>query len=334
MKIWEDMKIRLLLLLLITVGCSFAARAQVVETSKGKVEFIGLEQWTPKMVQEKLGYNSTDGLHFCAADLKKKLGFHDDVVDVSREDDRLYTIIAVVEPQYTNRVQYRLESLTSMPTPDEWRDLLPIAEQKKFLNNVLRYGESLKGAIKVENPQLPDSYLDKTWWTLLQQRRSEKDYRQALRILNEDADYRNRMIAAVILTNFADRDAAWAALMDGVTDKNPLVNSVCYQALITLTTYVPRKVNWTKAAPSIYHVLNGTNLFAFKHVLNILTKTKVSAKLAPRLLRDDGEKLLLAYLNANHKDEKDIARQFLIQLSGKDFGYDAEKWKTWVSNLV
>ena len=328
------MKIAMLSFLLIVIAFNSAVYPQVVETSKGKVEFIGLEQWTPRMVQEKLGYNSTDNLHFCAADLKKKLGFHDAVVDISAEDGKLYTIIAVVEPQYTNRVQYRPEPLTSMPTPVEWRDLLPIAEQKKFLNNVLRYGESLKGALTVEKPELPDSDLDKTWWSLLQQRRSEKDYRQALKRLNEDADYRNRMIAAMILTNFAGQDAAWSALMDGVRDKNPFVSTVCYQALITLTTYVPRKVNWTKAAPGIHHILNGTNLFAFKHVLISLTKTKVSPKLAPVLLRNDGAKLLFGYLNARHKNERDLARQFLIQLSGKDFGYDVEKWKAWISRSV
>lgn len=325
------MKIRLLLLLLITMGLSPVGQSQVIETSKGKVEFIGLEQWTPQMIQARLGHNSTDALHFCAADLRKKLGFPDSVVDVSREADKLYTVIAVVEPQYSNHVQYRPEPLMSMPTPDEWRDLLPVVEEKTVLNNLLDYGQSIKGAIKVEKPYLPASYLDKTWWPLLRQHRSEKDYRQALKRLSDDGDYRNRVIAAMILTNFADRNEAWLALMDGVRDKNFFVNTTCYQALITLTTYVPRKVNWAKAAPSIRHILGGTNLFAFKHVLKTLTKTKVSAKLAPVLLANGRANLLLAYLRAQHKDEKEVAHQFLIQLSGKDFGYDDKKWGVWIA---
>src|SRR5262245_28641915 len=105
----------------------------------------------------------------------------------------------------------------------------------------------------------------------------------------------------MILTNFADRDSAWLALMDGVRDQNTAVNVACYQALITLTTYVPRKVDWAKATPSIYHILNGTNLFAFKFILNTLTKTQVSSKLAPRLLINGGARLLFAYLTAKHK---------------------------------
>jgi hypothetical protein len=286
------------------------------------------------MIQAKLGHNSTDALHLCAADLRQKLGFADSVVDMSREEGKLYTIIAVVEPQYANHVQYRPEPLTSMPTPDEWRELLPVVEEKKVLNNLLEYGQSLKGAIKVEKPYLQDSDLDKTWWPLLQQRRSEKDYRQALQRLSDDGNYRNRMIAAMVLTNFADRDGAWLALLDGVRDKNSFVNATCYQALITLTTYVPRKVNWAKAAPGIQYILGGTNLFAFKHVLKTLTKTKVSAKLAPVLLANGRAKMLLAYLRANHKDEKEVAHQFLIQLSGKDFGYDDKKWGAWIDSLV
>ena len=83
------MKTRLLLLLLLTVGFSSVSHSQVIETSRGKVEFIGLEQWTPQMIQTKLGHSSTDALHFCAADLRKKLGFADSVVDVSREEGKL-----------------------------------------------------------------------------------------------------------------------------------------------------------------------------------------------------------------------------------------------------
>jgi hypothetical protein len=328
------MKIRFLLLLLITLGVNAVGHSQVIETSKGKVEFIGLELWSPQKIQEKLGYSSTDGLHFCAAELKKTLGFPDAAVNVSLEEGRLYTVITVVEPQYTERVQYRPEPSTSLATPDEWRDLLPLAEQRKFINNLLDYGQSLKGAVKVQKPYLRDSDLDKSWWPLLQQRRSERDYQQALRSLIGDRDYRNRMIAAVILTNFADRNAAWLALMDGVRDQNPFVNGTCSQALQTLTTYFPRKVDWAKAAPSIHHILNGTNLFACKLVMKTLTKTKVAAKLAPSLLRNSGAKLLFAYLKANHKEEREVAHQLLTQLSRKDFGYDDEKWRAWVASLV
>lgn len=325
----KDTHTRLLLLLLIVVGCGSVGRSQVVETSKGEVEFIGLEQWTPAMIQAKLGYSSTDALHYCAAELKKRLGFPDSVVAVYPEDGKLYTVITVVEPQEAGRVQYRPEPSTAIPTPDGWRNLLAIVEQKKFINSVLDYGQSLKGAARVERPPVQDS--DKAWWHLLQQRRSEKDYQQALRRLTQDGDYRNRVIAAMILMNFADHNEAWLALMDCVRDQNPFVNLTCYQGLITLTTYVPRKVDWAKAVPSIHHILSGTNLFAFKFVLNTLTKTQMSGKLTPLLLRTDGATLVIAYLNAHHQDEKEAARQFLMQLSGRDFGYDSERWKAWIN---
>lgn len=136
------------------------------------------------------------------------------------------------------------------------------------------------------------------------------------------------------MTNFADRNSAWLALMGGVRDQNQFVSVACFQALQTLTTYVPRKVDWAKAAPSIHHILSGTNLFYFRGTLKTLTKTKVATKLAPSLLRSGGTKFIFAYLKANHKNEKEVAHQFLTQLSGKDFGYDDEKWKAWVDSLL
>ena len=95
-----------------------AALAQVVETSNGKVEFIGLEKWTPATIQEKLGYASPDKFHFCATDLKERLKFADTSVTVDRENAKRYTIIAVVEPDHAQRIRIARSRIGQC----HWRD--------------------------------------------------------------------------------------------------------------------------------------------------------------------------------------------------------------------
>lgn len=322
------MKIRFLILLIVIVSFASTIQSQVVETSSGTVEFIGLEQWTPKIIQEKLGYNSSDQLHHCAASLKK-IGFPDSVVMLYPEGDKTYTVITVVEPQYAEQVQYRSKPSASVAIADEWQNLMQIVEEKKFINGLLNYGSALGKKAITTDPQIKAE----AWWKLLQERRSKKDYTLALKMLAGDSDVNNRIIAALILANFPEQDAAWLALVDGVRDENYLVSLTSIQALITLSKYTPKDVNWLPAASGIHHVLNGTNLFAFKPVINALIKTKASRKLARPLLRDGGSRLLLAYLKASHKEEKELARDLLIQLSGKDYGFDSVRWEKWISSL-
>jgi hypothetical protein len=319
-----------ILIILILVLGTANALSQVVGTSNGKVEFIGLEKWHPKMIQEKLGYDSPDSFHFCAADLKDKLKFADASVVVDREDGKKYTIITVVEPDRAQAIRYQHSPTGSVPVPDQWRDLIQLVEQKRVLNGLLDYGSTLKNAINIDKPLISGE--ETTWWKLLQQRKSKEDFQVAIKVLAEDKEFQKRVAAAIILTNFADNDAAWLALMAGVRNENNFVNTACMQSLITLTKYVPRQVDWSSASSGIYHILNGTNLFALPHVIETLLKTKISPKLAKTLLKNNGGRMLLAYLRAKHEREKSLAHRLLAQLSGKDFGFDDQRWSAWISS--
>src|SRR5215467_3650820 len=97
---YSNMRVARTAALLITamVAGTTSARGQVVHTSKGAVEFFGLERWTPEEIQKKLGYKSPDQMHYCAADLKK-LGFADVSVVGSSENGRRLTFVTVIEPQ-------------------------------------------------------------------------------------------------------------------------------------------------------------------------------------------------------------------------------------------
>ncbi len=318
------MKRSILILSLLIIGC-LQAQAQVIETSKGKVEFIGLEKWTTEMLQEKLGYKSTDNFHFCAADLKSKLGFADASVTLDSQNGKMYTIVTVVEPDRAGQIHYKPKPTGSVVIPDSWRSLSKLVETRGILNEILDYGSTFKNSVKTEKPLFDGA--DTSWWKLLYERRTKEDLQTALKVLTEDKEFKNRSTAALILTNFHEKDAAWLALMGAVRDKDGRVNSASLQALITLTKYVPRKIDWSPAALSIRHTLNGTNLFALPHTIRTLLKTKASRKLAKNLFEEDGGRMLLAYLKAGNEERKMLSQNILTQMSGKNFGSDVEKWK-------
>ena len=308
-----------------------AIYAQVIETSQGKVEFIGLEEWTLEKLQEKLGYDSPDNFHFCAADLKVKLGFAETSVITGRENDKKYTVISVIEPKQADVINYRPIPTTSVPIPEGWGILVQLVEQKKVLNGFLDYGSALKDAIKLDETIISDE--DTSWWAILQQLNTEKDFNSAIQVLTEDKSFYNRVAAAMVLTNFAGKDSAWLRLIGGVRDENFFVNMTCTQALVTMTSYVPRAINWSSATTDIHHILNGTNLFALPQIINTLVETKVSPELAKPILNDNGGNMLLKYLKAEHKREKTLAHALLLQLSGKDYGFDEKLWANWIENI-
>jgi len=67
-------------------------------------------------------------------------------------------------------------------------------------------------------------------------------------------------------------------------------------------------------------------------IVKILTATKVSPKLAGPLLKGGGS-LLIDFLNAQRQSEKEAAHGLLVQLAGKDFGFDSSIWEAWIKSL-
>ena len=80
------------------VACT-TAQAQVVDTSKGPIEFVGLEQGSLERIQKELGYKTPDSLHYCASELKKRLGFPDASAFTFIAESGQYKVITVVEPR-------------------------------------------------------------------------------------------------------------------------------------------------------------------------------------------------------------------------------------------
>jgi len=317
---------------LVLGGCQVTARSQIIETARGRVEFVGLRNWDVATIEQRLHYESREQFYsHVLHDLTRKLGFAGAHCAVYREDGRPYKVITVLEPEELKRVRYLPEPELSLPTPAAWSDLLPIVQRRKFLNAILDYGSTLPGALSRDTLM---SDVDQKWFALLQRRQTEDDFNLAIERLARDRDERHRAIAAMVLANFGSRDAAWWALVSGLRDANEGVRTVCSQTLLTLVNFTPRRIDWSPAAEDLNLLLSGTNLSAYQWVIELLLKTRVSPKLADTLLQGDAPQLLLAYLHSSHIHERKLAHDLLARLVSKDFGYDGKRWGDWLAARV
>ncbi len=316
------------IIILLLVCCGTVA-AQVVQTPNGSLEFVGLERWDIATLEQRLGYDwfaklSCNGRH----DLTARLGFADAQCVSYVKDGRPYKVITVLEPQAVARVNYFLEPEASLPTPSTWSDIRRIVEEETFLNTIADYGSKLDGAVR-RDTVMPEE--DRVWFTFLQERRTDEDYRLACIHLATDGDFRNRIVAALVLMNFGYRDIAWQGLMHGLRDANEIVRSVCAQSLLSLMRYTPRRVDWRASVGDLNILLSGTNLCAYSWSLELVVATKISPELAHPLLKGKASDLLLDHLNASHDRERELAHRLLVRLSGIDLGYDTELWHEWIT---
>src|SRR5437879_11392896 len=211
---------------------SSTACAQVVRTSTGSVEFLGLEKWTPVEIQERLGYASSDQLHYCSADLKK-LGFPEVAVVGYSEHGHRNAVVTVVEPDRAAEVVYKSQPLQHVSLPADWENLKKFVKEPGFLQGgILDYSRNLPGSF-ANRPWLADG-TPQAWWPTLRGYRNEGDFKRARQILDQADDPEARAVAAIILMNFASEDAAWRSLVSGLRDPNGLVQATCLQALNSL----------------------------------------------------------------------------------------------------
>jgi hypothetical protein len=295
------------------------------------VEFLGLEKWTPKQIQERLGYTSPEKLHYCAIDLKR-LGFPEASVVGYSDHGRRNTIVTVVEPEHAGEIIYRPQRSAHIALPVEWNDLGKIAEGQDFLEGgILDYGRGLPGAL-ADRPWLSDG-TPQPWWPAIRPFHKRADMYSAQQILAQSGDARARALSAIVLMNFSSEDAAWRALVSGLRDPNSLVSATCLQALNSLTTYLPRNVDWRPSIPDLVPLLHGTDLFGFPFVLKALAETHAAPALAGPLLEHGGARLVIAYLGADHKEQRDLARKFLTDLAGRDLGSSPTAWEDWIAHL-
>lgn len=327
--------------LAVAVGVAASAtsahsQATFAQNMTMRIELVGLSRWSLAMINDSLGkYAPADSLlsHACAAVLRDKLHFADaSAVYYGERDGREFVVVSVVEPQDSALVKYRQAFRDSQPDKRAWK-----AVKTAFLRHNQAFQTAMqRPAFLLSNARLSagDSALRPVLplRTMLHRQRTKAAQRGALRVLAIDGNQANRIGALTILSQFADSDSTWFALMDALRDPDGPVTATATQILAMLTQGAARPVDWTPAVSTLRALLDGTDLFAPNQVMETLAATRVSPALAASLLRGGG-KLVLAKLDTESPSDRQAAHRFMVQIAGSDLGAGGTAWKDWLTRL-
>lgn len=308
---------------------------QVVETDRGKVEFIGLEQWELNDLTDTLRTISPDrDLSACAADLRYRLGFPAASAIGYLRDGAIYTVITVIEPQNKDRIKYISSPSDTLPVSPHWELAIQIMEDdlQSFNHALYSYAHVLAEGKESARSSLSD-WVDKenveAMWDFLQDHNSPEDHEVALWTLKSDGNFINRIVAIAILANFSEYDLTWWTLANSLRDPADRVSGAATTVIGAMARADPKSVNWEPAFSSLQYLMQGTNLFAYNTVLSILPKTGITRKLATQLLNDDSKSLLLAYLEAENEQVQKYGQSYLSVFLDDN----QEKEPDWIETL-
>jgi hypothetical protein len=334
--------------LVLSLSFAVAVPAQVVDTSAGTVEFLGLETTTPAQALKPLLDAAKGGRpHLCAASFLKA-GFADASVRMVAPGGPVQWVVRLVEPAHKERVQRRPAPTGTCAQPPQWPTLRQHVEAPSIAFQVAMnwfgklgaddsegHAATRKAAAAAFGADVP--YRDDDLvaaWTLLRTFQSAADQERALWTLRHDGDALNRTAAACILANFPDSDLAFWELADALTDGNGMVGDFAQRSLVALTVARARSVDWGPALPVLRRLLDGTNLFAFEAVVDVLCDTRVAPAFARQLVGGNGGgAMLLASARAVEPATRAPARRLLRHLCGCDHGEDWTAWQAWLRSL-
>jgi hypothetical protein len=326
-----------IVLLAIPARSRLSAQA-FLETPTERIELVGLHRWTLRMIEDSLAvYAPADGLtdHACAAILRGKLHFADASVQVFLSypgiAPKRYVAITVIEPQDSSRIHYKSFKYDSIPVRAEWaaafKEIMTQEKAQIAIQTPSFYAAKLSAEDSAKFAAVPALH------ALVVERRPPADFDVARHIIETDPAYANRVIAALILASFADRDESWRTLVDALRDPIARVSGVSAQVLGMMTRSQPRVVDWTPVAASLREVVDGTNLFGFNQTMLTLAATKVNPSLAAVLLAGGGD-IVRAKLQSTAPGAKEAVAAFLLQLSGLPASSDATVLTRWMDGLA
>ena len=348
--------IKRLVLIFVTAFCLSTVSqvlGEVLEGPRGPVEFIGLEKWTASELFDAIKATDPDKpFHACAAVMIKDLEFPDAAAFgtfTTREDgsQELYTVIVGVENG--SLVRYGTAGKESLELPESWLELHARVEESFHthlaavqVHYMLAQPETAKQFAELSEEEAKESALEIAEFfgangesldaitSFLNVINEETDHRMALEVLEKDERWSARIVAAIVVAHFPNKNESWHALADSLIDPAPQVRSVAEQLLNgLLRAEKVVAIDWTNARGTLVALLGGTNAFAFKTILNVLSATDVDSKLAHELVQER-PRLLLGFAGAEHDKTRDVAITFLQAISGEDFEQDVRAWKEWI----
>ncbi len=333
----------------LVAGVGQGAGAQVAYDAPGvRVEVLGLQQWTLRALQDSIrhrvrGQSLADAA--CMVTLRDSLHFADASVNslsYSTEPgaaERHYLVIKVIEPEDSARVHWRPAPKDSFTVlrPEYAAVILPVTDSLgrlpigRLLGPLQLYTSNTAARAAAIRSWPPAAREDaERLWGFLDAHRAAADRRNALDAVRRDGPYPNRMVATLVLVNFAQQDSTWWALAEALRDGNEAVREAARTVLRGLPT---RPVNWAPAVPALRALLGGTNVAATQDVLELLDRTHVSPALARPLLHDNGGWVLM-HLRAEYPMASYSAHALLVRLNnGRDLGASDAAWVRWLEML-
>lgn len=326
------------------VVCSAAAHAQrparLVLPGGERIEVLGLRRWTLDMLQDSLvkyAPRASLASHACAATLRYTLGFADagSWLFVFGGDTASQNTVAVREPQDSARVRFRvLLSDTARGRP-EWRGARTLLSAHpalmKFLTRAWPRGANAAGT-DLEQRTPDEQHAIDSLVSFLRVHGSARWLAVARRTVFSSQNWQDRVLAIAILSRAPESDASWHALLEAVRDADDRVNGIAAQSLDAMSQVRPRAVDWRPVAAGIHALLEGTSLFQFNKVADVLMRTSVGPRDARVFLRGGGD-ALLEFLSSEHPFLSGRSRTLLTQLRGADLGPTPEPWREWIAAL-
>lgn len=303
-----------------------------------RVQFVGLETWTPEMVEDSLAHYAP-GVPLtsaaCAIVLRDSLGFPQ--AAVSRHTSRsllgqeTQVTITVVEPSDSARVRFAAPYADTLRDRPRWNDGVELLRAEYglfhfFQDHDFARGRSDRfqgGSAPARAVALRDAVLGHD---------SDQDFEAAIRTLATDANLYNRTFAALVLGNFAERPGSWHALMKALQRPPGHATPAAMLMLGTLAQNVPIRVPWKPLRNTLDALVDGTNLFAYPVVLETLVATRVDPALGRDLIREGGD-LLIGILSTDDHPDARLAREFLTHVAGEDLGSEPRAWGDWIRAL-
>ena len=318
-------------MILLLVATAAPGLGQVIEGPDGPVEFVGLQEWTARELFDAIQELAPDQpFHACAAVMELDLGFADAAAMSYRTtgSDEVYTVVVGVED--ATRVRPRTIGSDTLVLPEALESLKALAEEDPGLLSLAAQVLYARGdadrTAEVAGWTGVDAEALAEVWSLLDRADGRRDDRLALELLARDSSWETREVAALVLGNFADRDASWHALVLPLTDPQGRVAAMAAGVLRGLTVSADdslRPLDWTAAEEPLLALFDGTNPWHFATTLRVLVATDIEPEFGQRLARERPD-LLLAYAGAEHRGTRAPAIAFLQAISGEDFGTDVE----------
>src|SRR5262249_24780798 len=133
-----------------------------------------------------------------------------------------YVAITVIEPSDSAKIVYKPAFRDSLPWRPEWA---PVVDAFKKEPEVVQHALQTPSFYAAHFSAEDSAKFAKVaaLHALIVASRASSDFTKAIRTLETDGSVFNRVAATIILSNFADRDSTWWALIDAQRDPMGIV---------------------------------------------------------------------------------------------------------------